>query len=110
MNCYFVMAKMDDGDAPFDGELIDETYPDNYPLVPGHVWLVVTRGDSSFDVAKSLGLVSGGREDASGMVVPAKGYWGFAHRDLWDMLQPEGRPDAADRAGVRRLGGWLGRT
>lgn len=110
MNSYFVMAKMDDGDAPFDEGLIDETYPDNYPLVPGHAWLVVTRSESSFDVAKSLGLVAGGREDASGMVVPAKGCWGFAHRDLWRMLQPEGRPDAADPAGVRRLGGRLDRA
>ena len=107
MNSYFVMAKMDDGDAPFDGGLIDEKYPENYPLVPGHVWLVVTRNESSFDVAKCLGLVSGGKEDASGMVVPAKGYWGFAHRDLWRMLQPEGSPDAADPAAIRRLGGRL---
>ena len=107
MNSYFVMAKMDDGDAPFDGRLINEKYPENYPLVPGHVWLVVTQNESSFDVAKSLGLVSGGMEDASGMVVPAKGYWGFAHRDLWRMLQPEGSPDAADPAGIRRLGGRL---
>ena len=34
MNAYFVMAKMDEGDAAFDGAFVDEKYPDNYALVP----------------------------------------------------------------------------
>ena len=101
MSAYFVMAKMDNGDGPFDEDLVNERYPTNFMLVPGHVWLVVADADSegSYDVAKSLGLVSGGTEEASGMVVPAKGYWGFAHKSLWQLLQPDGHPHAADRKG-----------
>ena len=105
MNAYFVMAKMDDGDAAFDGAFVDEKYPDNYALVPGHVWLVITDRSSSFEVAETLGLVSGGNEEASGMVVPAKAYWGYAHRDLWRLLQPDGSPASADAVGRRRLAG-----
>ena len=104
VNAYFVIAKMDVGDAPFDRDLVDEKYPTNYALVPGHVWVVVADSTSSYDVAKSLGLVSGGTEDASGMVVPAKGYWGFAHKDLWRLLQPEGLSHAADPTGRRMAG------
>ena len=102
MNCYFVMAKMDHEDSPFDRELIERKYPENYPLVPGHVWLVATDEENSYDVAKGLGLVSGGNEDASGIVVPARGYWGFAHKGLWRLLQPMGDPGMADASGTPR--------
>ena len=120
MSAYFVMAKMDNGDGPFDEDLVNERYPTNFMLVPGHVWLVVADADSegSYDVAKSLGLVSGGTEEASGMVVPAKGYWGFAHKSLWQLLQPDGHPPmlrtakAASWRGkfeIRKRGRWQGR-
>lgn len=102
MYCYFVMAKMDENDCEFDGGLVMRTYPRNYPLVPGHVWLVATDEASSYDVAKALGLVSGGNEEASGIVVPAQGYWGFAHKDLWQLLQPSGDSRHADSSGLRR--------
>ena len=71
------MAKIDDQDRQFSGDLVEQTYPQNYPLVPGYVWLVATDETSSYDVAKALGLVSGGNEDASGVVVPAKGVLGL---------------------------------
>lgn len=102
MNCYFVMAKMDHEDGSFDSELVERKYPENYPLVPGHVWLVATSEDSSYDVAKGLGLVSGGNEDASGIVVPARGYWGFADNGLWRLLQPTGETRMAGAAGLIR--------
>ena len=101
MAAYFVMAKMDDGDAPFDETVVNEIFPENYMLVPGHVWLVITDAEGSYEVAKSLGLVSGGLEEASGMVVPARGYWGFAHKRLWQLLQPDGSNDSADPVGRR---------
>lgn len=100
MNCYFVMAKMDEGNGQFSGDLVSEKYPDNYALVPGHVWVVTTDEPSSHDVAKTLGLVSGGNEEASGIVVPAMGYWGFAHNDLWRVLQPSGVPHIAYQVGI----------
>ena len=99
MNCYFVMAKIDHEDGPFDRALVEQNYPENYPLVPGHVWLVSTSEENSYDVAKRLGLVSGGNEDASGIVVPARGYWGLAHGDLWQLLQPTGETKNADAVG-----------
>lgn len=101
MAAYFVMAKMDDGDAPFNETVVNESFPENYMLVPGHVWLVITDAEGSYEVAKSLGLVSGGLEEASGMVVPARGYWGFAHKRLWQLLQPDGSNDSADPVGRR---------
>ena len=87
-NCYIVAAKMDDGDGPFDDDLVEKNYPDNYALVPGHVWLVRSETASSHDVATTLGLATGGIEDASGIVVPAKGYWGFGHKTLRRFLAP----------------------
>ena len=94
LNRYFVMAKMDEGNAPFDCEFIDRAYPENYELVPGHVWAVLSEQTSSYDVAKTLGLMSGGTEDASGMVVAPRDYWGFADRKLLRLLQSasEGKP------------------
>ena len=89
MNCFFVMAKLDEHDREFSGELVGEKYPANYALIPGHVWVVATNESSSHDVAKTLGLVVGGNTEASGVVVPASGYWGFAHNDLWRFLQRE---------------------
>ena len=102
------MAKIDDHDREFSGDVIEQTYPQNYPLVPGHVWLIATDETSSYDVAKALGLVSGGNEDASGVVVPAKGYWGFAHKDLWRLLQPAGSMGDPDTKGLLWRQGLLG--
>ena len=107
MTAYFVMAKMDDGDAPFDSGLVKRTYPENFELVPGHVWLIVSEVTSSYQVAESLGLVAGGTEEASGMVVPARGYWGFADKEVWRLLLPDGRSDLADPSGVA---GWWDRV
>ena len=103
MNCYFVMAKLDEQDGEFSEELVNQRYPKNYALVPGHVWLVATDERSSYDVAQALGLVTGGNEEASGVVVPARGYWGFAHNDLWRLLQATGSALHADPKGFRRL-------
>ena len=99
MNYFFIMAKMDHEDGPFDRALVEQNYPENYPLVPGHVWLVATNEENSYDVAKTLGLVVGGNEEASGIVVPALGYWGLAHSDLWRLLQPTGESRNADSVG-----------
>ena len=52
------------------------------------------------DVAKRLGLVVGGNEEASGIVVPARGYWGLAHGALWRLLQPTGESRNADSVGA----------
>ena len=103
MNCYFVMAKLDEQNGEFNEELVNQKYPDNYALVPGHVWLVATEEASSYEVALALGLVTGGNEEASGVVVPARGYWGFAHNDLWRLLQATGSAMDADPMGFRRL-------
>lgn len=101
-NCYVVAAKMDHGDAPFEIE-VASVYPDSYELVPGHVWVVsAPRGVGAVDVAKTLGLISGpgGREDASGIVVPAVGYWGYAHKDMWKLMDaPFRAAEAMARAG-----------
>ena len=111
MNPYFVMAKMDQGDAPFDCELVERTYPENYELIPGHVWAVLSEQTSSYDVAKTLGLMSGGMEDASGMVVDPRGYWGFAEKKLLRLLQSASerkQPESKGFAGwwnrLRRIG------
>ena len=106
MNAYFVMAKMDVGDAPFDCELVDRTFPENYELVPGHVWAVLSEQTSSYDVAKSLGLMSGGTEEASGMVVAPRDYWGFAERKLLRLLQSASEYKSSDSKGVT---GWWNR-
>ena len=101
MNYYFVMAKYDDEDAPFDAGLVAKEYPDNYELIPGYVWVVGSEAPSSFDVASALGLVDGGSAEASGVVVPAKGYWGFAPKALWHLLQPDGSAPFADMKGLK---------
>ena len=106
MNPYFVMAKMDEGDAPFDRELVERTYPENYELVPGHVWAVLSEQTSSYDVAKTLGLMSGGTEDASGMVVAPRGYWGFAEKKLLRLLQSASENKPSDSKDVT---GWWNR-
>ena len=106
MNAYFVMAKMDDGDAPFDRELIKRTFPEHYEIVPGHAWAVLSEHASSYDVAKSLGLMSGGTEEASGMVVSPKSYWGFAEKELLRLLQSVGEGKPRDSEGVA---GWWSR-
>ncbi len=41
MNAYFVMAKMDEGDAAFDGAFVDEKYP-------GSKWLPRRRRFTTF--------------------------------------------------------------
>ena len=101
-NCYIVAAKMDQGDAPFD-VAVPSVYPDSYELVAGHVWVVsVPQGVRAVDVGKALGLIAGpsGFEDASGIVVPAIGYWGYAHRDMWKFMDaPFQAADATVRAG-----------
>lgn len=103
MYYYFVMAKVDQGDAPFDAGLVQSKYPGNYELVPGHVWVVGSDSPSSFDVAAALGLVAGGTSEVSGVVVPAKGYWGFAPKRLWNVLQPDGYVGEADRKGLQHI-------
>ena len=101
-NCFLVAAKMDEGDAPFEIEVAD-VYPESYELVHGHVWVVsVPPGVGAVDVAKKLGLISGpgGIEDASGLVVPAVGYWGYGHKDMWNLMEaPFRAADAMVRAG-----------
>ena len=75
-NCYLVAAKMDDGDAAFEVDVVS-LYPDAYEFVPGRVWMVsAPHGTSAMDVGKTLGLIAGpsGIENASGIVVPAIGY------------------------------------
>ena len=96
-NCFLVVAKMDEGNAPFIVE-VGLKYPNNYELVPGHAWIVSAPVESrAFDVAKDLGIVSGqgGIENASGIVVPTDGYWGYAHQDMWDLMDAPFRADAA---------------
>ena len=100
MNCFFVMAKLDEQDREFNCELVDEKFPANYALIPGHVWVVATDQPSSHDVARALGLVADGNTEASGVVVPALGYWGFAHNDLWRFLQREEQVAGEGQKGI----------
>ena len=96
-NCFVVAAKMDKGDAPFAIE-VSRVYPDSYELVPGHVWVVSAPRDArAYDVARELKLISGpdGLAEASGLVVPADGYWGYGHKDLWDLMDAPYRADEA---------------
>ena len=97
-NCFLVVAKMDEGDRPFPTQ-VELLFPKCYELVPGHAWIIeAPSGDSAFDVAKVLGLHSEGDENASGIIVPARGYWGYAHKDMWNVLDA---PAGADVAGMR---------
>ena len=64
---------------------------------------MATSEENSFDVAKRLGLVSGGNEDASGIVVPALAYWGLAHSDLWRLLQPTRESRRSSPRNVRAI-------
>ncbi len=85
-NCYLVAAKLDQGDRPFDVDVAG-IYPETFELVRGHVWVVsAPPGTGALEVAEALGLGTGGNESASGIVVPAVGYWGFADKELWDLL------------------------
>ena len=97
------MAKMDHEDSPFDRELIEQKYPENYPLVPGHVWLVATDEENSYDVARELGLVSGGNEDASGIVVPQEVIGGSPIAGYGDCSSQREKPDWRTR-GTHPLG------
>lgn len=90
---------MDENDAPFRLD-VAAVYPDNYPLVPGHVWFIsAPPGPGAYDVAENLKLGAGpsGIEDASGLVVPAEGYWGYGQKKLWDFLDAPYRGDEALR-------------
>ena len=98
-NCFVVIAKMDKDDAPFDLD-VDQIYPENYPLVEGHVWVISTPpGVGADEIAENLRLISGpdGISDASGLVVPADGYWGYGPKDMWDFMDAPYRGDAAMR-------------
>ena len=104
MASYFVMAKMDDGDAPFDENIVNENFPENYMLVPGHVWLVVADAEGSYEVANLLALW---RRNGRGVWhgCACQGYWGFAHKRLWQLLQRDGSSEDADRIGRRTASG-----
>lgn len=102
-NCFVVAAKMDDGDSPFSVK-VAEVFPEHYELIPGYVWVVSAATDArAFDVANALHLVSGegGLDDASGLVVPAAGYWGYGHKAMWDFMDA---PYRADEAVLRAKG------
>ncbi len=68
--------------------------------MPGHVWAILSERDDSFDVAKSLGLTSGGTQEASGMVVPAKRFWGFADLELLRFLESVDRDRVVKPKGI----------
>lgn len=98
-NCFVVIAKMDENDAPFRLD-VAAVYPDNYPLVPGHVWVIsAPPGTGAYEVAENLKLGAGpsGIEDASGLVVPAEGYWGYGQKKMWDFMDAPYRGDDALR-------------
>ena len=90
MKCFLIAAKTDEHSQPFDTQLVEAKFPERYELIAGHVWVVVTdEAQTSYDVAKTLGLVEGSasKPDTSGVVVPMNGYWGFAHKDMWRLLE-----------------------
>ena len=96
-NCYIVGAKVDEGNSAFDVD-VGEIYQDSYELVPGHVWVVRAPADEdTFDVAKHLGLFTGGNHEASGLVVPAIGYWGYGPKSMWNLMDSPYRGEKALR-------------
>lgn len=85
--CYMIVAKTDEGDGPFDVGSINQKFPTHYALIEGHAWVVWAPDHTKEEVAQAVGLVPGGKTEASGVVVPMLDYTGFADNKLWDLIK-----------------------
>ena len=77
MKRYVVIAPTGEIESP----LVNETFPHNYELLPGNVWVVGAQQATCTDVCEMLGIGPDGRR---GVVTKMEDYYGFYDRALWE--------------------------
>ena len=76
---------------------IESSFPRNYPVVPGQVWVIASTERACVDICQKIGLQSGGPRN--GVVVRFEDYNGLFARSLWEKINewqqmPPPPPDA----------------
>lgn len=64
-----------------ESRFVSETFPNNYELLPGSVWVVGAPQVTCTDVCEALGIGQGGKR---GVVTKMDDYYGFYDRALWE--------------------------
>ncbi|MDE0128869.1 MAG: hypothetical protein OXQ86_04810 [Gammaproteobacteria bacterium] len=94
MNKYLIVLTSEgEGSAT----VIEEQFPDHrYELLPGKVWAVAVEDNkvTASDICNQIGLGTGDNERV-GVVIPFRGYYGYADAALWQRFAVWDKHDPA---------------
>ena len=80
-----VFAIFEVSNPPLVEENLNKLYADQWYRVSSNAFFVATEGETTRQVADSLGF-SDDNPSLSGIVVPVYSYWGRSRPDLWEWL------------------------
>ena len=81
-----VYAIFDVSDPDRVQEGIRKHYPEHNYIGRASTFFIATRGETSQQVAKNLGVSRKAANTTSGVVVLVTKYWGHYQTDLWDWI------------------------